>query len=253
MGQRRDALLQCQSLSRDSWLINDVQEFLETTIVDKVLQLQRMGKIYRQLAKQVQITVEKSTIPISLAGDCVSSIGVLAGLQKAGKTPDCLLWLDAHGDFHTFATSQTQYIGGMPLAMLVGKGEQEVVHQTGLIPYSEQQIILSDARDLDPGEKQALEKSRIKIVKLNDILPLIKNKQSIYLHWDTDVINAREQMPALKYHVSPGPNEQQFRQLFKALSKLNLCAISISAWHADKDEHNKTAKACLSLLQDLKK
>lgn len=252
MGQYREGLLRLQSLTPDNWKIVDVPEFREAELKDADIKMERMGRIYLALSKMIKKVVENNFLPISFAGDCVSTLGVLAGLQKAGKTPDRLLWLDAHGDFHTWETSQTKYIGGMPLAMLVGRGDQRIVDMVGLKPYQESKIILSDARDLDSGEKEVIENSKIIVCKIKDILKYISKNESVYLHWDTDVVNAEEEMPALKYHVKSGPSCSEVEDLFKSLKNINIIAVSISAWHAEKDLSNKTAKACLSLLEKLK-
>jgi arginase len=251
MGQRRDGILRLQSLFSDNWHIVDVPEFKEVELKDIDTKIERMGKIYLALSEQIKISIENDFIPISFAGDCVSTLGVLAGLQKAGKTPDQLLWLDAHGDFHTWETSQTKYIGGMPLAMLVGRGDQRIVNIVGLKPYPENKIILSDARDLDFGEKETLESSKVVKCNIKDILKYISQEESVYLHFDTDIVNAEEEMPALKYHVKSGPTYSEVEDLFKSLRNINIIAISISAWHDEKDLNNKTAKACLSLLKNL--
>ena len=252
MGQRRDGLTRVQSLTSYKWDILEIKKFQETKLTDYDVRIETMGRIYLALSEKIKQSVENNLIPVSLAGDCVSSLGVLAGLQKAGKTPDRMVWLDAHGDFHTWETSQTKYIGGMPLAMLVGRGDQRIVNMVGLNPYPEDKIILSDARDLDPGEKEAIENSKITSCKIKDILNYISQNESVYVHWDTDVLDAEKEMPALKYHVKSGPSYSELSSFFESLRSMNLIAISISAWHEEKDHDNKTAKACLSLLETFK-
>jgi arginase family enzyme len=60
--------------------------------------------------------------PVVLSGDCVASLAVIAGLQQRGIRPG-LVWFDAHGDFHTEATTSSGYLGGLPLAKAVGRGD----------------------------------------------------------------------------------------------------------------------------------
>jgi arginase len=252
MGQRRDGLCRIRSLTPGSWdVLVDAPGSPEVGIVGPDKKMQRMGEIYFQLSEKIKSWVERGYVPVGLAGDCVSAIGVLAGLQKANKQPDRIIWLDAHGDFNTWETSQTKYIGGMPLSMLVGRGDQRVATATGLKSYPEDRVILSDARDLDPGEKKELENSRIVRCDIGSITRHLQPNESVYLHWDTDVINAAEDLPALKYHVGSGPTYPELSSLFKSFHELNLIAISVSAWHAEQDTDNKTAIACMRLLSDL--
>lgn len=62
------------------------------------------------------------------------------GLQRAGIDPN-LIWFDAHGDFNTWETTSSGFPGGMPLAMIVGKGEQTMPEAVGLRDLPEGQVI----------------------------------------------------------------------------------------------------------------
>ena len=260
MGQRRSGLCRVCEVDHYQWEINEVPQFVETHLDDANEKLRRMSLIYASLSESVRDAIVNHRTPISIAGDCISSLGVLSGLQKAGAQPDRLIWLDAHGDFHTWGTSQTKYLGGMPLAMLVGRPDRRrysrdasgaFLKTVGLNPYPEQQIILSDGRDLDDGEKQALEASKLVQCDIGKILDHIVPGEKIYLHFDTDVVNAEREMPALKYVVDGGPSYDDMMALFKELGKQNLLAVSVSAWHEEEDRDNKTAIACLRLLEML--
>jgi arginase len=115
----------------------------------------KMVAIFRQIAERV----EKSDGCLVYAGDCMAPLGVLAGLQRRGVSP-FLVWFDAHGDFNTWETTPSGYIGGMPIAMLVGRGEQTIVEGVGLEPMDEGRIVIADARDVDADEGVALKGSR---------------------------------------------------------------------------------------------
>lgn len=260
MGQRRTGLCRVLDVDRCRWEVNEIPNFVETYLDDPNEKIRRMSVIYASLSEYVKNAIDHQFVPISIAGDCVSSLGVLSGLQKAGMQPDRIIWLDAHGDFHTWGTTQTQYIGGMPLAMLVGRPDRRrnnrdatgaFIKTVGLQPYPEQRIILSDGRDLDDGEKQAVESSNLLKCEIGDILNHIIPGEKIYLHFDTDVVNAEKEMPALKYVVKGGPSYDDMIELFKKLRHQNLVAVSVSAWHEEEDRDNTTAIACLRLLEVL--
>jgi len=38
---------------------------------------------------------------------------------------------------------------------------------------------------------------------------------------------------------------------FRALRSYDIVAVSVSAWHAEQDEDNQTARACLEILDTL--
>ncbi len=260
MGQWRDGLQRVREMDGNDWDVVRVPEFDERTVANQTEQMRRMGKIYHALADAVQAVASSGEVPVSISGDCVSSLGMLGGLQKAGKSPDRILWLDAHGDFHTWGTSQSLYIGGMPLAILVGRKDRRTetrdaiaafVTEVGVRPYPESQVLLSDARDLDPGEEEALLASAIVRCRIDQVLEHLNPDQSVYLHWDTDVLDAAAEMPALKYHVDMGPSCATLRALFRRLGALNIVAVSVSAWHEEQDKDNRTASMCLGLLSEL--
>ncbi|MFZ6742478.1 arginase family protein [Undibacterium sp. JH2W] len=259
-GQRRNGLTRVNDVSTHPWQVLDIPDFTENTISDANEKLRRMGQIYALHANTVRQIIERGARPVTIAGDCFSTLGVLTGLQMAGKSPDRILWLDAHGDFHTWGTTQTKYLGGMPLAMLVGKRDRRkdsrdtvgaFLDVIGIQPFPEEKIILSDARDLDPGEKESLESSKITICTIGDVHKHLLPEENIYLHFDTDVIDDKAKLPALKYHVKQGPSHAEIKSLFTYLRQHKLAAISVSAWHEEEDLDNKTAIACLNLLKEL--
>lgn len=94
---------------------------------------ERMVTLYKPLAAFIADTLQQGDRPVSVAGDCCTTIGVLAGIQQAGLTPT-IIWFDAHGDFNTWETSPSGFLGGMPLAMAVGLGEQTMLDGLGSQP-----------------------------------------------------------------------------------------------------------------------
>ena len=82
-----------------------------------------MSILHKEIAKHVSAALTGGSLPVSIAGDCCTAIGVMAGLQKARIQP-LFIWFDAHGDFNTWETTPSGFLGGMPLAMIAGMGEQ---------------------------------------------------------------------------------------------------------------------------------
>lgn len=256
MGQRRDGLARAAQLDNVPWQVLVLASRVETRIAGKGEQMASMGEIYAVLAQEVCRAAQAGAQPVSLAGDCISTLGMLAGLQRAGREPQRILWLDAHGDFHTWGTTQTQYLGGMPLAMLVGKQDRRqhsrdtiaaLRNAVGVRPFPERRVLLSDARDLDPGEDVALRASDIVCCRFDQIEGLLRPDESLYLHFDTDVMDAAE-LAALKYQVGSGPSYAETAALFRRLAAYPIAAVSVSAWHGDRDADDRTALACLELL-----
>jgi arginase len=260
MGKRRDGLQRVQLLDDHPWAVLQSPQSTATELLEKDEQMRSMGRVYAVLAQHVAAATEAGDLPLSISGDCVSTMGVMAGLQRAGREPQRMLWLDAHGDFHTWGTTHTQYLGGMPLAMLVGRPDRRQ-HQRdsiaalrqalGAKPYAEAQVVLSDARDLDSGEDEALLRSAIVRCPLDEVMQHLSPHETLYLHFDTDVLDEAQRMPALKYHVPAGPRVEELAELFRRLRDYPLLAVSVSAWHAELDEGDQAARICLELLNEL--
>lgn len=212
---------------------------------------QQMIELFRPLAGCVTQTIEQGQRPVSIAGDCCATIGVLAGLQEAGLQPT-LIWFDAHGDFNTWETSPSGFLGGMPLAMLAGLGDQTMVDGLGLTPLPEDRIILTDARDLDPGEKINVEQSAV--THLPDVAQLLDYPLPdgpIYVHFDVDVVNL-DDLPAVSYPAPGGPSAATMQQVFQFLAQTGrVTAVSVSTWNPKLDDNGRSREVAMSLLEDL--
>lgn len=212
---------------------------------------QRMAAIYEPLAEFISSAAGSGDLPVSIAGDCCTSIGILAGLQRANLDPT-LIWFDAHGDFNTWETTPSGFLGGMPLAMLVGRGEQTIMEAVGAKRLSEENVILSDARDLDPGERESVASSKIHHLKdTAELLAYDLPPNPIWVHFDTDVIDSGE-LPAVNYPVKGGPGVSDLQHVFNALADSGqIVAVSMSTWNPELDQDGYSRKVSMELLTSL--
>jgi arginase len=161
---------------------------------------ERMAVLYQQVAETVSSQTSSSLV---VSGDCTTSLGVLAGLQRANRDV-CIVWFDAHADFHTEATTTSGYLGGMPLALAAGVGALTLPTALGLRPVPEPRIVLVDARDTDPGEHVLLEQSDVTRMNVQDLRAADLPDGEIYLHVDLDVFDPGD-VPDLLYPAPGGP------------------------------------------------
>jgi arginase len=121
-----------------------------------------------------------------------------------------------------------------------------------LKPLPEGQVILSDARDLDPGEREAVDGSQL--AHLGDVTALLDFRLPegpLWVHFDTDVVDAGES-PAMSYPVAGGPSVADMRQVFRRLAETGrVVAVSLSSWNPDLDGVDKSEEVSMSLLSDL--
>lgn len=211
----------------------------------------RMSVLHRRLAQYTAASIADGFRPVSIAGDCCSALGVLAGLQRAGIAV-FLIWFDAHGDFNTPQTTPSGFLGGMPLAMLAGRGKTTMTQALDLHPLAEDQILLTDGRDLDPGEKRLLEEAAV--THLTDVRHLLNYTlpdRPLYIHMDTDIVDPNE-APAMNYRTVGGPSSADLRMVFKHLNRSGqVAAVSMSTWNPELDHDGQSREVCMKLLDTL--
>ena len=232
------------ALAKPQWTITD-------PAMNGTERLERVAQVHAPLARLVAEALQRGERPVSVVGDCCSTIAVMAGLQRGGLAP-LLVWLDAHGDFNTFETSPSGFIGGMPVAMLVGRGEQGLVRAAGMKNLPETDVVLVGGRDLDPGERDALARSAVRHVKdPGRVLETLPAGRPIYVHFDPDIINPAD-APAMHYPTAGGPALEDVRTLCRRLAATGrVVAASMTLWELKDDGDGRTERACLAALGDL--
>lgn len=112
-------------------------------------------------------------MPVFLGGDHSIALGTLSGVARHGAAtgkPVHVLWIDAHGDFNTPATSETGNIHGMPLAHACGEpnfGSQYDGGWRGRIdPHN---VTIFAARDIDRPERELLEQRGVDVIDMRRI------------------------------------------------------------------------------------
>jgi len=97
-----------------------------------------------------------------LGGDCTSHSGTMAGLAKANpRARFGIAWFDAHGDFNTPDTTHSGNVWGMPFAMLLGRGEPDLVGACDGPTAREEDAALLGGQVLDETESRMLAASPV--------------------------------------------------------------------------------------------
>jgi arginase len=200
--------------------------------------------LYEELAS----IVAEGPPALVYAGDCLSVIGALAGLQRRGIVPT-LYWFDAHGDFHTWDTTTSGFLGGMPLAMITGRGEQTIVEAVGLRPLDDERVVVVDVRDLDEGEDAVVAASSMSVISIDDVVSGPPPPPGpIYVHVDVDVVDPRD-MPAVNYPAQRGPSARSVKDAVDRLAGTGrVVAASVSSWNPSLDGADRAAEATRSIM-----
>jgi arginase len=199
----------------------------------------RLAVLYRLVAEAVSATAR--TCPVVLSGDCATSLGTVAGLQRAGLDPG-IVWFDAHGDVQTLETTASGYLGGLPLRLLAGYRPGLIAGALGLRPVPEHRIVLAGARDLDPPEVTYLAGAAIGRAGVADLDPAAMPDGPLYVHVDLDVIDPSV-LPGLRY---PAPGGARPADVAHALGRLlatgRVAAVGIACtWRPGHDDAARIA------------
>lgn len=106
-----------------SWLLNrSIKRLSQTERLDIIV------NVNTQIATSVFEQIKLQQRFCTIGGDHSCAIGTWSGAASAINGDLGLIWIDAHMDAHTFETSHTQNIHGMPVAALLGYGNKKLTH-----------------------------------------------------------------------------------------------------------------------------
>jgi arginase len=133
-----------------------------------------IAKVCQKLYQLSLASLEEGAMPLVLGGDhslAAGSVAASAEWAKRSQTlPIGLLWLDAHGDMNTPATSLSGNVHGMPLAALLGDEPAELSRIGGFTPkVLPEHTAIIGVRNLDDREKIAVRDSRVHVFTMKDI------------------------------------------------------------------------------------
>jgi arginase len=135
--------------------------------------IREIARVCQKLYETSLSALEKGGIPLVLGGDhslAAGSIGAPAEFARRQDKPLGLLWVDAHGDMNTPATSPSGNVHGMPLAALLGSEPAELARIGNFAPkVVPEKTVLIGIRNLDDVEKKEVRDSRVNVFTMKDI------------------------------------------------------------------------------------
>jgi arginase len=134
-----------------------------------------------------------------LGGDCGISLLPITYLNSRSKEM-AVVWLDAHADINTPASSPSKHFHGMVLRSALGSGDVDML-ELAFTPITPDQVILVGVRDLDAPESEFVTAQKIKQFSSEevnesslDLLEYLRNGgfSSVYVHLDFDAFDPSE-------------------------------------------------------------
>jgi arginase len=135
--------------------------------------IREIARVCERLYKASLGVLEKGGIPLVLGGDhslAAGSVAATADFLRRHEKPLGLIWVDAHGDMNTPATSSSGNVHGMPLAALLGPEPAELSRIGGFSPkIAAERTALIGIRNLDEHEKERIRESGVSVFTMKDI------------------------------------------------------------------------------------
>ena len=133
-----------------------------------------IAKVCQKLYQTALMSFDEGALPLVLGGDHSLAAGSVAAAAEWARTtkelPIGLVWVDAHGDMNTPATSLSGNVHGMPLAALLGPEPSELARIGGVTPKAlPANTVILGVRNLDDREKIAVRDSHVHVFTMKDI------------------------------------------------------------------------------------
>jgi len=154
--------------------------------------LKESADVFSTVARVIKGSLAKKNIPILVTPRCASAIASLPVVIS--EFPDAVvIYFDAHGDLNVPQSSDTGYLGGMPISAAMG--EWDSGYGRGL---NAKNLVHIGGRDLDQFEHEFIRNRNIMTFSkqqiesnLNDLAELVRGR-AVYIHIDTDVYDPTE-------------------------------------------------------------
>ncbi|HYA73672.1 MAG TPA: arginase [Roseiarcus sp.] len=222
----------------------------------------------RLVCRRTYETIKAGRTPIVIGGDHSVSMGSVAGVARhAAETGRELfvLWLDAHTDFNTPATSPSGNMHGMPAAMLCREpGFEGLLGEEPHDFVDPRNLLLFGVRSIDDGERRLLRARGVDVVDMRvldeygaaatirRIIERVRSREGIlHVSLDLDFLD-----PALAPGVgTPVPGGATFREAHLTMELLYdsglVGSVDFVELNPFLDERGKSATLLVDLAASL--
>jgi len=226
--------------------------------------LHAVAALSARLAAEVGAVLQAGNFPLVVGGDHSCAIGTWSGVHRAlaDRGPIGLIWIDAHMDSHTFATTPSGQIHGMPLACLLGHGDAVLTGING--PEAKlrpEHVCLIGVRSFEAGEAALLHRLGVRVFDMDEIrrrgLAGVFDEALAIVRQGTAGFGVSVDMDALDPEEEPGvgspvPGGLHRAELAAALSHLRgdpaFVAMEIAEYNPRRDRGHATADAAGALV-----
>lgn len=222
--------------------------------------LPAIAAVCQQVAAATEGAARAGALPLVLGGDhslAAGSIGGVARVARARGQRLGVVWVDAHTDMNTPATSPSGNVHGMPLACLLGDGPAAMTSELFGAPSAvrAEDVVVIGVRDVDSAESAIVRRLGVRVYTMAEIdtrgiaaclreaLGRLRDADAgIYLSLDLDGVDPRD-APGVGTPVPGGLSVRESHLICEWLSQSRrLVGMDLVELNPTADVRNQTAE-----------
>lgn len=222
----------------------------------------------RALSDRAWLMARSGAIPIFMGGDHSLSMGSVNGVARywqQQERPLFVLWLDAHADYNTPATTLTSNMHGMSAAFLCGEpGLDGLLGDQPRASITPDRLDLFGIRSIDPLEKNLVRERGVAIadmraidefgvgVLIRRVIERVKARNGVlHLSFDVDFLDPAV-APGVGTTVPGGATYREAHLIMELLHDSGLVrSADIVELNPFLDERGRTARVAVELIGSL--
>ena len=219
-----------------------------------------ISKLCALLASAVADACRRGRLPCVLGGDHSCAGGTWTGVARALQGDLGLLWIDAHMDSHTPATSHTGRLHGMPLAWLLGEDDDPLYGlATGVLRPGH--VCIVGVRSFEREEAERLKRLGVRVFHFEEVVRrgleavlaealaiVTAGTERFGISIDLDVITP-EEVPHVGTPVAGGlASGTLARELERIAAHPALAAVELVEYSPKLDRDGRSARVAVDLL-----
>ncbi len=232
----------------------------------KLAAMDNVVRYSQHIAKRTSRAITRNEKFLTVGGDHSCAIGTWSGAAHQWREQGDLglLWIDAHIDAHTPSTSETGNIHGMPVAHLLGQGDNRLCQLLDdNIKIKPENLALIGIRSYEKGERELVERLGVRVYYIEEVNErgidavlaeayqhIRRNSSAWGISIDIDGFDPAF-APAVHTTVPGGINPEQFVQALAELPKNDMLGAEIAEFCPKLDKDQVTEKLISELVNCL--
>ncbi|TWB52044.1 arginase [Rhizobium sp. ERR 922] len=229
--------------------------------------LKIVGAFTRALEAKVYDVASSGGFPLILGGDHSLSMGSVSGMARHAAEvgrPLFVLWLDAHSDFNSPATSPSGNIHGMPVAFFCGEAEIEGVLPAGRPLVDPTKVFQVGIRSVDPREREEIREHGVNVFDMRSldeqgvaaimrkVLDTVSEANGLlHVSFDVDFLDP-DIAPGVGTTVPGGATYREAHLIMEMLSDSNLVSsLDLVELNPFLDDRGKSARVLVEMAASL--